>query len=78
VYVTVVSAQVNSDRESYIFHFIPRQWTNVCSGIFIFANERLQTSTMRRKERGGVYRHNKSQFIGSELNNLSVTPLYSS
>jgi len=46
VYVTVVSAQVNSDRESYIFHFIPRQWTNVCSGIFIFANERLQTSTM--------------------------------
>jgi len=30
------------------------------------------------KKGGGVYRHNKSQFIGSELNNLSVTPLYSS
>jgi len=36
VCVTVVSAQVNSDRERYIFYFIPcRQCTNVCSGIFI-------------------------------------------
>jgi len=41
--VTVVSAQVNSDRERYIFYFIHRQWTNVCSGLFHIANERLHT-----------------------------------
>jgi len=37
--VTVVSVQ-NADRVRYTFYFIPRQWTNVCTDLFIIANER--------------------------------------
>jgi len=45
---TVVSAEINSYREIYILYFISRQWTNVCSGIFIIANERLQTNSEKK------------------------------
>jgi len=39
--VTVVSVQ-NADRERYTFYLISRQWTKVCTDLFIIANERLQ------------------------------------
>jgi len=40
--VTVVSVQIADRERRYKFYFIPRQWTNVCTDLFIIANERLQ------------------------------------